>query len=117
MHLTLQHLYFCQSRDKTKKENMIFFIISLLFLPYARCMFSCNICIFCMYVCIFIWIKGTGYNPRDHTHQDISLVHLQTQAPFRESKDCNWIEMYVKVIIIISNTYPARKDQRNIINN
>ena len=35
-----------------------------------------------LYVCIFIWIKGTGYNPRDHTHQDISLVHCADPGPF-----------------------------------
>ncbi len=36
---------------------------------------------------------------------------MLTQAPLRESEDCNRTEMYVKVIIILSSTYPARKDQ------
>ena len=49
----------------------------------VRCSFESYIIAFLyMYVCIFIWIKHTGYNARDHAHQDISLVHCADPGPF-----------------------------------
>ncbi len=44
------------------------------------CYLSTNSVLFVLNVCI--WIKHTGYNARDHTHQDISLVHCADPGPF-----------------------------------
>ena len=38
-------------------------------------------------VCIFICIKHTGYDARDHTHQDISLVFISIKHTGYNARD------------------------------
>ncbi len=67
---------------------------------------------------IFIWMKHTWSNTRTHTHKDISListlgwlrrVSVNQKIVTGQKRTSN------QVIVVISNTYPTRKDNHVMV--
>ncbi len=55
-----------------------------------------NLTVINLCICMYIFGSNTHDTIHEMIHIRICLDTVLTQAPFRESKDCNWTEMYAK---------------------